>query len=185
MSKHKEYCQLVPGEYVSDFAKIRSMNNPNIGKQYGWRVWLGTEEIPYGLEGLKAFCEEHEINFDELMNTSETILNNEDDYRLNGNYYYNYRVKFSRERERPNKIKKINYLEYSTDLDPTPCLHRQDKYMTDKNGTELFFSNKLDAINYLSKNGGWYLDQIVPESWTDGYGGRINSVYLLARDVEE
>ena len=51
-----------------------------------------------------------------------------------------------------------------------------NRYMKNEKNEDLIFLTKLDAINYLSKNGGWYLDAQVLD--------KNGHTYILARDVE-
>ena len=54
--------------------------------------------------------------------------------------------------------------------------------MTDDTGKELVFLSELDAFNYLSKNGGWYLDHTIPlihEGYSSG------EKYIMARNIDE
>lgn len=147
--------------------------NDEIGIQWTsvWKVLLETGERPRKIVAdIQQYC----------ITNNEIRFENEDDY---SNW---------RKEEKDNIIGKIGEYVHSLGYE-----YRYDKryseikpperykYMTDDTGDELFFLSELDAFNYLSKNGGWYLDHIVPIRFDGEYGGPISSTYIMARDIEE
>lgn len=135
-----------------------------------WKILLGTEENPYKIvDDIQQYC----------VTNNEIQFENYSDYKRWKDY--------GGEREIIGKINEYaqslgyEYDNKCSEIEP-PIRY---KYMTDDTGKELIFLSELDALNYLCKNGGWYLDHIVPKRWDGEYGGPISSTYIMARNVEE
>lgn len=166
----KEYCQLERYNYIGNFVGDDAYNYDSgcykpveyITNIEVWRVLLGSKETPYEIiNDIKKHCETEQISFSVFLRDVGPI----------GNYKF----------ERSSRNDYSRFIKYYTII-PT---EQQDRYMKNENDEDLVFLTKLDAINYLSKNGGWYLDHIVPIRFDGEYGGPISSTYIMARDVDK
>ena len=132
-----------------------------------WKVLLGTEENPHKIvDDIQQHCiTNNEIQFENYYDYDHWNSNKKEIIRKISNYTHSIGCNY-------DSTNHIGYIEIT----------KRYKYMTDDTGKELVFLSELDAFNYLSKNGGWYLDHTIPlihEGYSSG------EKYIMARNIDE
>ena len=174
--KYEDYCKtLVNVSYNSmdGLGRISTAHNDiTIRLPSVWKVLIGTADNPYTIvDRIQQYCA---TNND--FNNEIRLENSDERY-----HWETYGEKNKILLKIEEYARSLGYKYEGGIIKPI----KKNKYMTNDTGMELVFFSELDAFNYLSENGGWYLDHIVPVRFDGEFGGPIGSTYIMARDIDE
>ena len=159
----KEYCKVVSDScIIESFERRLPLEKREIKPRLNdvWTVQFGTNENPHEMmKVMNQYCEKENLNFISLKKRAQEGWGPLKDYEVKEEDYEG----------TDGFIQSYQFIRNKQSY----------QYMTNKNGEKLLFFSELDAFNYLSENGGWYIDHIVPAN-----GNSIGLAYIMARNIE-